>query len=239
MAAIAGLVPRGLARPANDENLRFLLWLTLTPPLLTFLLSILTGLGARDMWGTPMWNLTGLMIVAASGARRDFASLPRLACCLIALFAIGICGYLLSNVFGPEWENKPSRIQWPAQHLSDGFTGIWENDARQPLRIVAADGWLGGLVAMDSRPRPSVWTDASFVKSPWITPERLAREGALVLWRIRNGDGPPSPLSHLPGLKILGTTLFAWPSTPKAQPLRIGYGIIAPSPVSSRNSSTH
>jgi hypothetical protein len=239
VAAIVGLVPRGLTRAGQNENLLFLLWLTLTPPLLTFLLSLVTGLGARDMWGAPMWNLTGLIIVEAAGARRDFAPLPRLAYCLVVLFAIGLGGYLLSNVFVPEWENKPSRTQWPAQHLSDGFTRIWENNAHQPLRIVAADGWLGGLIAMDSRPRPSVWTDASFVKSPWITPDRLARDGALVVWRIRDGDGLPSPLSHLPGLKVLGTTLFAWPSTPKAQPLRIGYGIIAPTPRSSRTSSTH
>ncbi len=225
-AGIAGLLRRDVSRPARNENLRFLLWLTLAPPLFTFLLSLATGLGIRDMWGTPMWNLTGLIIVEA--ARRDFASLPRLAYCVAGLFVIGLCGYLLANVLGPEWENRPSRIQWPAQELSQSFVAIWESQEHRPLQIVAADGWLAGLVAMDTRPRPSVWIDASFVKAPWITSDRVSSEGALVLWRIRKNDGPPDPLSRIPGLEVLGTKSFAWPAAPKAQPLRIGYGIVAP-----------
>jgi 4-amino-4-deoxy-L-arabinose transferase-like glycosyltransferase len=233
-AAIAGLLPRQMTR---NESLNFLLWLTLVPLFFIVLLSLATGLGARDMWGTPMWNLTGLIIVEAAGARRDSASLPRLAYCLVALFAIGLCGYMLANVFVPERENKPSRIQWPAQQLSEGFMAVWESHEHRPLQIVAADGWLGGLVAADARPRASVWIDASFVKSPWITPARIAREGALVLWRIRTTDAPPSQLAKIPGLRVLGVKSFGWPTTPRAQPLRIGYGIVAPSAPDSSNSS--
>jgi 4-amino-4-deoxy-L-arabinose transferase-like glycosyltransferase len=227
-AAIAGLLPRPTRHLVRNENLDFLLWLTLVPPVLTSLLSLATGLGARDMWGTPMWDLTGLIIVETAGANRDLAALPRLAYCIAGLFVIGICGYLLTNVFVPEWENRPSRIQWPAEQLSNSFAAIWEGQEHRPLRIVAADGWLGGLVAMDLRQRPSVWIDASFAKSPWIAPTRLAREGALVLWRAKNGDSPPSPFGQIPGFEFLGMKSFGWPSTPKAQPLRIGYGVIPP-----------
>ncbi len=228
VAAIVGLRSRNSGQMDRDGNLSFLLWLTLTPPLLTSLLSLASGLGARDMWGTPMWNLTGLIIVEAAGTRRDYASLPRLAWCLVALFVIGLCGYLLANVFVPERENKPSRIQWPAQEMSDALGRIWQDREHRPLQIVAADGWLGGLIAMDGRPRPSVWIDASFIKSPWITPARLARDGALVVWRIRNGDAPPASLSQIPGLAVLGVKSFAWPAMPGAQPLRIGYGVVPP-----------
>jgi 4-amino-4-deoxy-L-arabinose transferase-like glycosyltransferase len=227
VAAIAGLLPLKGKQVARSEQLRFLLWLTLTPPLLTSLISLITGLGARDMWGAPMWNLTGLIVVEAGRERREFAALPRLAYCLIAVFGIGLCGYLLTNVFVPQWKNRPSRIQWPAQGLAQSFTAAWESREHVPLQIVAADGWLAGLVAMDARPRPSVWIDASFVKSPWITPNRVARQGALVLWRVQKNDSPPVSLGRLPGLKVLGTKSFVWPSTPGAQPLRIGYGIIA------------
>lgn len=227
-AAIAGLLPRDTAQLARNENLQFLLWLTLAPPLFACLLSLATGLGVRDMWGAPMWNLTGLIIVEAVGADRHTASLPRLALCVTGLFAVGLCGYLLANVFVPQWENKPSRIQWPARQLSESFAGTWENREHRPLAIVASDSWLGGLVAADARPRPSVWIDASFVKSPWITPDRVAREGALVLWRIRGGTGPPAAMSRIPGFEILGTKSFAWPSTPGAEPLRVGYGIVPP-----------
>ena len=185
-----------------------------------------------------MWNLTGLVIVEAAGTRRDSASLPRLAYCLPVLFAVGLCGYLLANVFVPEREGKPSRIQWPAQQMADSFAAIWENREHRPLGIVAADGWLGGLIATDAHPRASVWIDASFVKSPWITPARLSRQGALVLWRVRTTDAPPPTLAQIPGLRVVGVKSFGWPATPKAQPLRIGYGIVAPTAPDSSNSST-
>jgi len=228
VAAIAGLYPRKPMRAAQDENLNFLLWLALGPPLSTFLLSLVTGLGVRDMWGAPMWNLTGLIIVEAARTRRISASLPRLAYCVAGLFVIGLCGYLLANVFVPDWENRPSRIQWPAKTLADSFAATWDSHEHRPLQIIAADGWIGGLIAMDSKPRPSVWIDANFNKAPWITPARLAREGALVLWRVHKGDGPPSSLAQIPGLKIVGVKSFDWPSAPRAEPLRIGYGIVAP-----------
>jgi 4-amino-4-deoxy-L-arabinose transferase-like glycosyltransferase len=228
VAGVSGLLAWNPAQFRRDENLRFLLWLTLGPPLLTVALSLATGLGVRDMWGTPMWNLVGLAIVQAAAARHDMVSLPRLGYCTAVLFVIGLAAWLLTNVFVPGIENKPSRIQWPQRELSQDFAAAWQNQVHRPLRIVAADGWLGGLVAMGAHPRPSVWIDASSVKSPWITPERVAREGALVLWRVRTNDAPPPALASLKRLRIEGVKSFAWPNTPKAQPLRIGYGMILP-----------
>lgn len=227
-AAIAGLLPRRPAPAAYDENLRFILWLTLGPPLLTAFISIAAGLGIRDMWGAPMWNLTGLAIVEAAWVSRKNPVWSRLALCVSGLFVLGLLVWLLSNVFVPQFEGKPSRIQWPARAMSQSFTAIFVRETHRPLRIVAADGWMSGLVAMNVRPRPSVWIDASFVKSPWITPQRVAREGALVLWRVRDGSGAPQELARLPGLRTLGVRAFAWPATPKAPPLRIGYGVIPP-----------
>ncbi|MGH6878133.1 MAG: glycosyltransferase family 39 protein, partial [Rhizomicrobium sp.] len=226
-AAIAGLFVWKPVQARHDDNLRFLLWLGLGPPLLTIILSLATGLGIRDMWGAPMWNLTGLAIVQAAATRHDRASLPRLGYCTAAFFVIGLGAWLLANVFVPEMENRPSRIQWPDRHLSQGFAAIWQDETHRPLEIVAADGWLGGLVAMGTRPRPSVWIDASFIKSPWITPKKVAREGALVLWRIRTGNAPPPELAALK-FSVEGVTSFAWPDTPRAAPLRIGYGIMPP-----------
>ncbi|HEY6578420.1 MAG TPA: glycosyltransferase family 39 protein [Rhizomicrobium sp.] len=225
-AAIAGfLVWKPQVR--HDENLRFLLWLGLGPAVLTVGLSLATGLGVRDMWGAPMWNLTGLAIVQAAAARHNRVSLPRLGYCTAALFVVGLGAWLLADVFVPQIENRPARIQWPDRDLSRNFAALWQHETHRPLEIVAADGWLGGLVAMGVNPRPSVWIDASFVKSPWITPKAVARQGALVLWRTRTKDEPPPEFAALK-FSAEGVKSFAWPRTPKAPPLRIGYGIVQP-----------
>ena len=185
-----------------------------------------------------MWNLTGLIIVEASGKRKDSTSLPRLAYCLVALFAIGLCGYLLANVFGPEWESKPSRIQWPARQLSDDFTAVWKSQEPGPLQIVAADGWLGGLIAADARPRASVWIDEASSSRPGL---RLPGSHARARWSYGVSgatDAPLAELAGIPGLRLLGVKSFRWPATPQAEPLRIGFGIVAPAAPASSNSST-
>lgn len=106
------------------------------------------------------------------------------------------------------------------------FDKAFVRETGRPLQIVAADGWLGGLTAMRAPSRPSVLTDGNMQEAPWITPDRLAHEGALVLW---HGEKPvPPQLLALQGLKVTGSETFAWPGNAKAKPLVIGWGIIPP-----------
>src|SRR5205814_941922 len=130
-------------------------------------------MGLRDMWGAPMWNLIGLLIVLSAGEDRETVAPNRLAAGAITLFAIGLAGFALANVLVPELENRPSRLQWPDREMARDFEAIWRAEVHKPLRIVASDGWLGGLVAMRSNPRPSVWIDADYRKAPWITPDAV------------------------------------------------------------------
>ncbi|HEY1614984.1 MAG TPA: glycosyltransferase family 39 protein [Rhizomicrobium sp.] len=228
VGAIIGLRPRRPDDSSSAENTNFLLWLVLGPPLLSCLLALATGLGLRDMWGAPMWNLTGLLLVesARPGWQKD--GLKRLPVCVAVLFVIGLASYVVFKEIGPDLENRPPRTQWPDRAMAAQFADAFEQTTHRPLRIVAADGWIGGLVAMRLEPRASVWIDASGAKAPWVTPDAVRRDGVLVLWRAGADDAPPPTLSGLPGLKTMGTKTFSWPKTPGAAPLRIGYGIVPP-----------
>ena len=224
---ISGLRP-GLPANHGNGNLQFLVWMTFGPPAVTVLGSLATGMGVRDMWGAPMWNLTGLLVVLSAAETWSRTSPRRLGAGVAALFAIGMGGFVLANVLVPELESRPSRIQWPDRALARAFGGVWRQQVHLPLKIVAADGWLGGLVAMRSVPRPSVWIDADYRKAPWITPDAVTHDGALVLWRIRPDRPTPSAFTALKGIRILGQKSFSWPATPGASPLHIGYAILPP-----------
>ncbi len=222
----------GLLRPVplpsrDDDNFRFLLFLGLGPAVITALLSLLTGFGIRDMWGAPMWNLIGLLVVYAMRPRWQAASLAALCIWVAALFVILPFAYVVSTAWGPEWRGKPSRTEWPDRAMAATFDSAWQAEMHRPLSIVAGDGWLAGLVATRSSPRASVFIDADRRHAPWITPARLAREGALVVWQTGRSDSPPAWLM-LPGLRIMGVKTFAWPREPSVKPLRVGWGIVAP-----------
>jgi 4-amino-4-deoxy-L-arabinose transferase-like glycosyltransferase len=227
IAAAIGLLRRVPPPRLDDENIRFLVFLGLGPALITAVISLLTGFGIRSMWGAPMWNLTGLLIVYAMQPRWRETSLGQLYVWVVALFVIMPFAYVLSTDLAPAWRGKPSRTQWPDRALAETFSAAWTHEVHRPLTIVAGDGWLGGLIAMRTLPRASIFIDADPRHAPWITRARLAREGALVVWQTHANDSPPATL-NLPGMRIMGVKTFTWPREPRAKPLRVGWAILAP-----------
>lgn len=233
LAAVAGLLGRNMQASANDTDNdgRFLLWMGLGPALLTALLSLVAGLGLRAMWGTPMWNLTGLIIVYFAGERGARASFVRLGTGTLALLVIMPLVYWFTTSFGPEQRGHVARSAWPDKTMARALDKQYQILTGQPVQIVAGDGWLAGLIAMRSTPRPSVFTDGDMQQAPWITPQRLAHQGALVVWQIKKGDGlPPPNLAALPHLRNMGIMQFSWPRARKAPMLTIGWGIVPPGP---------
>ncbi len=231
VAAFAGILSRGslyrTVRP-GDETLRFLLWLGVAPILICTVLPLVTGMGLRDEWGTQMWDLIGLVIVYPAGPLWQRVSMNRLARALVALFVLLPTAYALASTYVPRWQGRHPRTQWPDRAMAARFAGLWQKETGKPLRIVAGDGWLAGLIALRSTPRLSVFTDGDYSEAPWITPQRLSREGALAVWQ--EAWGHPAPVEKLPGLKFEGTQTFRWPDNPNAPPLRIGWGIVPPAP---------
>lgn len=222
----------GLLRPAplpswRDENFRFLIFLGLGPCIITAALSLISGFGLRDMWGTPMWDLTGLLIVYAMKPRWPFVSMHKLLSWIGALFVVLPLCYVLATSWGPELEGFPSRTEWPDRAMANAFSKEWKAHVNSSLDIIAGNAWLAGLIAMRLHQQPSVFIDASYYKSPWITPQRLQREGALVVWQIRKTAAPPERL-NLKGLRVMGEKDFPWPRQPTSSPLRVGWGIVPP-----------
>ena len=66
VAAAVGLFGTGAARRSRSEAdaRRFLLVMGLGPVLLAVAVSVVTGMGLKSMWGMPMFNLSGLLLLA-------------------------------------------------------------------------------------------------------------------------------------------------------------------------------
>ena len=229
VAATIGLL-RPIPLPSwRDKDFRFLVFLGLGPCIITAMLSMISDFGLRDMWGTPMWDLTGLLIVYSMKPRWPSLSMRALFNWVIALFLVLPLSYVLATSWGPEFEGFPSRTEWPDRAMAKTFSAEWQAHTHAPIHIIAGNAWLAGLIAMRMTHRPSVFIDASFYKSPWITQNRLRREGALVVWQIRKTTAPPARLD-LDGLHVMGEKTFAWPREPSTPPLKIGWGILPPNP---------
>jgi 4-amino-4-deoxy-L-arabinose transferase-like glycosyltransferase len=206
---------------------RFLLTFALGPVLLSALLALIAGKGMKDMWGMPMFNLSGVLLIALTAGRFTQVSLRRLTIGATALLVIVPLGYAASVMAGGH-SKKALGVVWPQAEMSKRFQEIWRSETKRPLRIAAGDVWVAGLVALTASDRPSIYTDGDRVRSPWIMPERLAAEGALVVWQQRDDRPMPGQLAALIGSAPRREEAFPWPDSPTRPPLRIGYAILPP-----------
>lgn len=193
-------------------------------PLLTAAAAAVTT-GAKDMWGTPMLNLAGLGLVACVPSRFDAVAVRRVFAAAFVLLAVAAGSFAMRYVVTASTAASPLRTQWPQLAMVSRLTDIWKQQTDAPLRIVGGNDWVAGLVSLALKPRGSVFVQLNPALSPWVSSERVQREGMLVVW---NGDDVPAYAEDLIDDHVHGVESFAWSTSDAARPLRIGYVVVPP-----------
>ena len=225
MAAVAGLLGAGAGRSsAGADARRFLAVMGLGPALLAIALAAVAGTGLRNMWGMPMFNLSGLLLLALG--RLNEPGLRRLTAFSLLLVAAVPAAYAASVLLRGALSDRPSRVVWPQTEISRRLTEAWVRETGRSLRVVAGPAWEAGLVALGTPGSPSVLIDGSVRKSPWVTGTDIARFGALAVWRT---DVPPAPdLQALIGGRPVRQETFRWTDSVSARPIRLSWTAILP-----------
>lgn len=212
--------------------------IALAPTLLTLLYALMSGADLHDMWGTPMWNFSPLLLLALMPAQRVRERAHALRWGL-ALWMAGITLAMAAYVaFGAQWRGRPARMDWPAQAIAAQAAGQWQRQSSCPLRVVAGDYWLAGLVAEGARPQASILIAGDARFSPWVTPQRLRQQGALLVWQQQGApDGPPTsppsaaPLTQMPAADwhvAEGLLSVPWPRNTGGAPLLLRWRAYVP-----------
>src|SRR5262245_50288172 len=180
----------------HPRALRFMGVLLFGPLLLTLVVASARGSGLRSAWSNSMFSLAGVFAVALLSERVDEATLKRLmrfVVALVVLFPLGYAAALGSGLYTPI---RLPRVQWPQAEIADRLQSIWSTaTGGLPLRIVTGHNWAAGLVGLTAPARPSILDTGRLDWSPWVSQERIDREGMLIVW-----DGPESnlPMSLAP-----------------------------------------
>jgi 4-amino-4-deoxy-L-arabinose transferase-like glycosyltransferase len=186
--------------PPKPERraLHYLLLLGLGPALVLAVGAAFTGASLRSSWGAPMVVLSGLIVVALMSDKFSTARLRRLVIGAGVLIVVVSGLYYAHMRYGVAITGKPLRGNWPQAEISRQLEGEWIEATNAPLRIVAGDIWASGLIGLNGRNPPSVLIEGDYTKSPWITPEDVARHGALIVW---SGDEPNTLPAFREGLE--------------------------------------
>lgn len=160
-----------------------LLWyLWLAPIGVLIILSLVFGIGLRDMWGMPMWALSGLLAASFITPASQKLTTIKITKALIIWLILATVLTVIYVGFGDKIRDKPSRMQWPEQALAAQAQATWQSLSNCPLDSVSGDRWLGALVAMNNG-FPSQMISGPASHSPWMNTERLQQNGTLVIWQ--------------------------------------------------------
>lgn len=221
---------------ATDSKLIVYLWLM--PLLFLIVLSLIFGVGLRDMWGMPMWSLSGLLFVSLIKPDSLFLLKDKLTKYLrvwLTLVTILMLTYLQ---FGHNVRNKPSRMDWPEQALSLQAQQTWNEISTCSWDSLSGDGWLSALVAMNANSSqfkttsawPSLMISGPESYSPWMTLDRLSKHGTLIMSQDDNGLVLPlvDKLSKESMMHYHGIWQINWPKQPDSEPLTIKWSAYIP-----------
>lgn len=235
MAAVAGLFGRG-ARSAPDDpqwarKRLFVTVLGLGPTFLICLAAMVFDVGLRDMWGTPMYGLSGLLLLAWLPGRFDAAALRRIVRFAAVLLVLVPAAYAASVVTRPRLKDRPARVNWPQARIAEHFVDLFERETGAPLAVVAGPPWEAGLIALTAPSEPSVSLEGSTVRAPWVRPEELERHGFLAVWP--EALGPSESLAALMArhgvrAESYRTVELSWSDRATAQPVAIGFVVVPP-----------
>lgn len=214
--------------PAKPEQraMRYLLLMGLGPALLTAGGALISGASLRASWGAPMVVLSGLIVIALLSAKFSMARLRGLTIGAGVLIVTVSGLYFGHMAYGVAFTGKPLRGNWPQAEISTAMHDAWSLQTNgAPLRVVAGDIWTAGLIGLRDPAPPSVLINGDYATSPWVTPEEVARDGALVVW----SGSQPAALPAFIGDAPINEISFRAAREADAEPnIIVRYAIIPP-----------
>ncbi len=214
---------------STPEQRQFLLALTVGPPLLSIVLALAGGSGLRAAWLAPSLPLFAIWLATHVEARLTDRGLQRLSTIGLALAVLLPLGYAVVVPSLNRWTAAPLlRVNWPQAAIARELSQAWTAATNRPLKIVAGSAWVAGLVALDHPDRPSILTDGVRAYAPWITPERLDREGALLVWIEGRSHGAMPAFKALVGDRPVETLRIAFPRGKPTDVAVIRYVVLPP-----------
>ena len=190
---------RVLARafwPADPE-LRMLVVLLAVPLLLPPLSAPFLGVKLTPLWTMQAWFLLPIILLAPKAV-----ILPRRAAVAVALFVLVITAAVTAVAPGLAWLNHLKENENGSAYFrltSEEITTAWRRLTGTPLRIVLGDPNFAAAASFYSPDHPDFVPGFDLWRAPWVTEERMQREGFAVVCRADDAQCAAAALRHVAG----------------------------------------
>ena len=229
--------PFSFSRPRlSNRQDQFLILMGLGPLLILLLIALTFSLELKSMWGTTLFLIAGIMAMRWLKPAQSDASSKRLIIGIAAILGLGPLIYLVEPVIANTALDRPKRTQFPGIELARVVETAWEGRFDSPLPVAVGDEWLAGNVGHYATSRPSAFLNADPNQAPWMSIEKLAQSGGVVLWMAdKYGSANQSlaesryaPLNESLHLEEQSPIQLPWATTYQLPQVTVGWAIIPP-----------
>ncbi|MBD1549154.1 glycosyltransferase family 39 protein [Roseibium aggregatum] len=220
----------------NRSDTLFLLWFAFLPLGVVLLASAVTGNEFKQMWGTPMFVLSGILAVGTFRVPAGWSSPKRAfvtAALVQAIFLSIITGQALLE---PQWKKKLSRIHYPGRQTALFLSDEWQKETGTPLAYVAGDMWPAAHLTLFAPSRPSMFLDHDPALSPWIDMKDVQKKGVLLVWTGDDAEVPAMFKRLYPSATRQGSKSFPAQASGVMRPVTLNWIIVPPGKVADAGS---
>jgi hypothetical protein len=164
-----------------DSDRRMLLALFLVPLILPAIAAPLLKASLTPLWTMQAWFLLPILLLAPRSAVLPHRAMITTAICV---FAATLTVVAAAPIIA--WRYHTNGIGQDREYshlLATEVTREWQQRFRTPLSIVTGEQNIASAVTFYSTEHPDFVFVAGIWTAPWVTTERLAREGAAILCR--------------------------------------------------------
>ncbi len=221
-----------LAQEFSNWDKRFLLIVGLGPFLLTLAASIALKTPLAAHWATTFFLLFGFFTCWVLRSNDDTQLLRKTLWIIAILQIIMATGYALARGPLSDLTGRATRATFPGAQVSAALQATWKAHVPHPLKLVAADTWLGGNIATHANRDVAVLINGDVSKSPWVNPAKVAPCGLLLAINRspeNDSDGVPPKVVELMSQAVwTGTVRLPWTSKINGPEVVVDWGIIPP-----------
>ena len=134
----------------KDKRLLFLIFINITPIILMFITSAITGSKIRTMWMTPFYLFFGVLFVYIFQSQINLKKIDSFLYGFLFLFFLSPILYSIDSVI-----NKDKRTDYLGKEIAVKVQYAWDQQFDNPINIVLGDEWNAGNLSYHLKSRPS------------------------------------------------------------------------------------
>jgi len=215
-----------------DDNQQFarrlLLWVTVLPPCVMLMLSLVSGMSLDWLSGTPVWTFVGVLFLMWSQLEETRHAWRKVILRSAAASGAFAALLIVMNVMMPDIAQQPGSVHFPGKQLAWEVEKAWDQEYSTPLTVVGGEKALAQNASWYSKAHPAVYTDLDSLKSINMSDAQLQASGGVIVWNLDAEDAPSDAdlYARFPTILVKPSVELKWQTKAKIDPLHVGIAIV-------------